>query len=690
MPLQQMPTFKPVADKNLDIPQPGIGGLNLADLEFEQEVSQSPYMKNVMYRNGAFSKRYGQKTYSDYSSKGVVYSAIYYDGSIFVHAGTKIYLDGTTITDVTDEYVTLPESEGVFIVFMQKLYYLVSGTSGGTFDSDKSFIYEYRKEGNNPKKFYRINAYIPDVLYNCYPSGDRGADTHDDYNVLSDKETFIYNGTEATVKYNVGMYDQDRWIDWTHPENFTIKVDGSEWEYDPTATTGNKYKIDISGTPDTYEIVFATAPGEGSMNVEMTFVMKHDIEMWTKARPQTLNCRIFDTYGGQYNSRVFLAGDGESHYFWSASGDISYFPAENFATLGNTEYDITGFGRQYNALIAFKPTETYQIVSYIETTSTTVVEEDVGLEYFRNILVNPRIGCDAPHSIQVINNLLTWFNSKLGVCTLVSTNIADERNIRVLSRNVEHTNNFAITGLLDVDENPKNIVSADFDRKYFLAFPSNGTVFMWDYEISPYFYSSSNGETSPSKLSWFYFDRMYVKEFVPFEKKLLYLSSYLEPVDVGQTPSVDFRKHLVELNNSFEDLDYDDDGVGDPIESYYQTPFLQFGSTAMLKNIKAVYIQTRGDTSAFLDISYYTNDSVEPEHEPDYINVNTGDSGRLWNSFTWDNFIWFVKAWANTFRRKCNLKKVQMVAFRFDNSEFRKDMSITDISVQYQLVRYVR
>ena len=57
MPIREMPKFKAVPDKMLEIPQPAIGGLNLKDLEFEQDNNQSPYMLNVMYRNGAFGKR---------------------------------------------------------------------------------------------------------------------------------------------------------------------------------------------------------------------------------------------------------------------------------------------------------------------------------------------------------------------------------------------------------------------------------------------------------------------------------------------------------------------------------------------------------------------------------------------------------------------------------------------------------
>ena len=129
MPFQQMPQFKSVPDKMYEIPQPGIGGLNLKDLEFEQEVNQSPYMKNVMYRNGAFAKRYGQalmqSANGDLEFSGEVYSIICFDDMIFVHAGDKVY----TYTENTNQVSlsgTLPEAKGQFIVYAQKLYYLVS------------------------------------------------------------------------------------------------------------------------------------------------------------------------------------------------------------------------------------------------------------------------------------------------------------------------------------------------------------------------------------------------------------------------------------------------------------------------------------------------------------------------------------------------------------------------------------
>ena len=636
MPIQPMPKFKAVPDRMLEIPQPAIGGLNLKDLEFEQENNQSPYMLNVMYRNGAFGKRYGQEIYSSYSD--TVYSTVVYDEAIFAHCGSKIYRGQTEVAS------GLPLAKGLFIVFAQKLYYLVS-----------SGFYEY-----DGSQFSLIDAYVPDFIINAKPDGSSGGDVIDDLNILGTQFSIIYNGTAGTTEYMVGTYDEQNIIDWTVRP--TIYLDDVETN-DFTVDSANK------------KITFTTAPGEGNLNVKMVFTMKPNTFQSEKA--QILSCKFYDTFGGANNSRLFVAGGGNSKYYWSQAYDISYFPENNFATLGNTEEDITGFGRQYNVLIVFKPREIYSIYSYTETSSTTVIEENVGLESFRSQLVNARIGCDAPNSIQIINNLLTWFNSKEGICTLVSTNIQDERNVRIISRNIERTNNFAVKGVLDFDEDPLTIQSADYNNRYFLVFPSSGYCFMWDYEISPYRYSTSGSETNPRELDWFLFDHFYVKEFLKLGKQLLYVSS-----------NSNFSNKLIKLNAEFEDLDFDGDGKNDAIHSYYMTPFFQFGAVEMLKNIKNIYIQCRGDTNTSINMYYYTDDSTQPEPEPEPINV--AGSKTLWESFTWESFHWFMNIWGNTFRRKCNIKKVQMASILFENDQVDNDMSITHIGLQYQLVKYIR
>lgn len=652
MPYKEMPTFKAVADKMLQMPQPAIGGLNLKDLEFEQEVNQSPYMMNMMYRNGAFSKRYGQEKHSEYVDE--IYSTVYFGGDIFVHSGTKIYKyngQGPHIEVASG----MDEKKGIFIVYAQQLYYLIS---------NGLFKYDSGSEGD--PRFNTVDAYIPEVLINCKPDGTH-QDAVDDYNILGRKFSILYNGEANVRNYVVPKPIDVNLISWTKT-NIKIEIDGTETTAYTLSSRANR------------TIQFDTAPPAGNLNVVVTFLFNNSV--FRTEREQLLNSKYYDTFGGSNNSRLFLAGGGKSKYFWSEAYDITNFPENNFATLGNTEEDISGFGRQYNVLIIFKPREIYSVYSFTDTASSTLLEEQIGLESFKSQLVNPRVGCDAPHTIQLINNQLTWFNSKEGVCTLVSTNIQDERNVRLLSRNVDRSNSFGITGILDFNEDLNAIQSVDYDNKYFLVFPNRGYCYIWDYEISPYFFSTSSGETPPEKLDWFVFDKFYVGGFLKVDKELIYTCSHRN-----------YKNQLIKLNYSFADVNFenetDEEGNILPkvsIRSFYMTPFLQFGAVESLKNVKNIYVQCRGDTASVIDMYYYTEDSLEPEEEKDTIRIG----GRLWTHFTWTTFQWLTVNYAYTFRRKCNLKKIQMASFYFENNEVDRDMSITHIGLQYQIVKYIR
>ena len=647
----EYPKFKNVPDKMLEIPQPGIGGLNLKDLEFEQEVNQTPYMLNMMYRNGAFGKRYGQEIFNNFTFAGKIYATFYFAGQIIVHAGTKVYKsNGTSFTEISGATVTA--AKGLFMVYAQKLYYL----------QNKKF---YQYDGTT---WSQITPYVPDVLINCKPDGTK-SDNLDEYNILGLQFAYIYNGDGTTKLYK--SYDNLNIIN-TNVEPI-VEIDG-------TTTT--------AFTRDGKNITFTTAPAAGNLNVRIIWTMKTtgNAAGINTERNFLLTSKYYATFGGSNNARLFLAGCGKSKYFYSASYDMTYFPENNWATIGNTEDDITGFGKQYNVLIVFKPKEVYSIYSFTQTSSSTIIQEDIGTEAFKSQLVNSSIGCDAPYTIQLINNQLTWLNSNVGICVLTSTSIVDERNIRAISRNVDRTNNFDVKGILDYSEDLNTIQSVDYDNKYFLVFPQSGMCFMWDYEIAPY-YVSNGRETSTRSLDWYLFDNFYVGEFLKVDKELLY---------VCNKTTNNYDRNLIKLNESFSDVNFNRktkvvDGVTITpntwaIESYYMTPFFQFGAVEYLKNVKNIYVQCRGDTASVIEMAYCTDEINTREKDSESIRIG----GRLYHLFQWSNFQWLVVSWAKVFRRKCNLKKIQMASFYFQNSEEDRDLSITHIGLQYQLVKYVR
>lgn len=631
MPYQPIPRFNSSPDKMLEMPQPGVGGLNLTDLEYEQSVGQSPYMLNMMYRNMAFSKRYGIGLHKQYNE--TVYAIETFDGDIIAHVGTDLYKGDSIIAS------GLPEETGLFIKYRQSLYYI----------SDKIYGYTYT---NGVYTWGEVEPYVPTVLLNRKPDGSYEGDVVEDFNIIGLAFNQQFHGDGSSTVFHLWGDEADT------TRTPIVTVDGTV--VSATYNANNK------------TVTLATAPQEGTNNVEVTWYLK-DTAL-KEDRDRIMASKYYASFGGNNNSRLFLAGGGESKYYYSEAYNATYFPENNFAVLGNSEDDITGFGLQYNVLIVFKPKEMYSLTYYIQSSSTTLIEEDYGMEAFRTQLVNPRVGCDAPYTIQLINNQLTWFNSVEGVCTLVSTNILDERNVRPISRNINRTNNMGVKGILDFNEDLSTIQSVDYDNRYFLVFPESGFCYAWDYNVSSY-NINYKGEADPAKVAWFIFDNFHVKQFLKVDKALVF-------------SSLNFSDCLLKLNDSFSDFDGFENGEEKTkgIRSYYMTPFMQFSAVEYLKNVTNIYVQCRGDTASVIDMYYYTDESERAEPEPDSIRIG----GKLWKHFEWSTFQWLTISWASTFRRKCSLKKIQMASFYFENDEDGRDMSITHIGIQYKIVKYIK
>ena len=591
-----VPQFSQTKTKLYEIPAPGRGGLNLEDLEYNLTSNQSPYMLNMMYKNGAFGKRHGQKYITDELADDIIKLG-YYKSKVIIHAGTKLYTyDG----ELTEIYSGLSTKAGVFINFNKNLYYL----------NGKYMVYD----GETCKE---VEAYAPDLVINRTPDGT-SSDTVEQYNRLGStfKNTFNGDGTSTVYVLTEQELDNDSEVicevDEEKVTNFTVDY-----------TNG--------------KITFSSAPAKGQNNVTITASKTQSDYIDT-----ILNCTLSSNYGGNNNSRVFLAGGGNSTLYYSYVGDATYWPDQNYFVLGNSETDITGFGEQNDALMVFKPDSMYRMDYYLN---------DDGEASFTTVIVNPKIGCTAPDSIQLINNRLTWFSDIYGVCTLVSTLIENEKNVQVISRNVN--GGYRADGLM-ADAAYGNIHSANWDGQYWLSV--NGHVYMWDYTITPYS-DSGKPDYDASKLAWYLFDNFYVDNFLVADTDLIYAKG----------------KRLVGLSDNFNDF-------GEPIRAYYQTPLTMFGAEVYLKNVSEVFLQCRSDTASVVKLSYITEDS---KTEDDTIVIGS----KLWDAFSYTTFAWFVIKYSKVFRRRCNLKKVQMAAMLLENNDLNRDMSVSYLGFYYSLVK---
>lgn len=598
----KVPSFSPKQQKIYEIPSPGRGGLNLQDLEYNQTSNQSPSMINMMYKNGAFGKRHGQK-YATEAFPSDILKLGFYKSMTVIHAGASLYTFEKTTGTLTEIYSGIPETSGVFINFNKNLYYL-----NGAF-----IVYD----GTECKT---VECYAPDLVINRTPDGS-SSDLIENYNRLGTAFKNTFNGDGTSTVYVLTDTDLD---------------DGSEVICEVDGTEVTTFTVDYAAG----KITFASAPSKGQNNVVIT-ANKTSQEYIDSI----LNCRLSANYGGNNNSRVFLAGGGNSTYYFSDVFDASYWPENNYQVLGNSEADITGFGEQNDSLMIFKQDSVYRVDYYLN---------DDGEARFTSVIVNPKIGCSASYSIQLINNRLTWFSDIYGVCTLVSTYIENEKNVQVISRNIN--GGYRATGLMQ-EKGLENCHSVNWNGQYWLAVGEH--IYMWDYTISPYS-DTGKPDYDASRLSWFLFDNFIVNDFVIDDKDLFYARG----------------TRLVKLTDEFNDFD-------ESINARYQTPMLLFDAPNYLKTIKKVFFQVRANTPSVLDIRYITEEDPDGFKELEVINIPSAP----WEYFSWDSFGWTIINYAKTFVRYCRLRKVQMCAVLLTNNQVERDMSVSSIIFNYYLTK---
>lgn len=616
MALLTTPSFNSTQYHEYQIASPGSGGINLNDLIFELQPNQSPNMLNMMYRGGHLCKRYGQSnvvSLTEYSEGNDVWKEYnindigYYDNRIYLATENGVMSAPLeNIQDIDMSASMIGKSPNCIFCFDRKIY---------IFEGYGEF---YVHDLDNPGvSFWRdVEPYVPDVVINRKPDGSY-SDPMDEYNRMGAgfKNSFHGDGT-STVYYLT-----DKELDDRQPivEVFEEILSSSDYTFDRTKGT----------------VTFNTAPPKGTNNVVITAYKTVEEEHFTG--------KYFIAYGGANNSRLFIGGCGNGEIYYSGVFDASYFPYSNHIKIGNDEDDVVGFGEQYDVLMVFKPREIFSLDYSLDSE---------GNVFFAMKLVNSEIGCDAPKSIQLINNQLTWLSSTYGVCTLVSTSIEDERNVRVISRNID-------SRLLQ-EVNLENAVSVDWDNKYLIAV--NGHIYLWDYLMTPYV-NTGKLDNDAKRIAWFFFDNCNVDLFIKTKNDLYFTHGCRINV----------------FNNEFSDF-------GEPIHAVYQTPYIQFDAVSYLKTVKNIFVQTLADEAAQIDITYFTEENPNGDKETEPIRIYD----KLWTKFTWNTFGWQYTNIVNTFRRKCSLKKIQTCSVLFENNELYKNMPLSHISFQYALVKNIK
>lgn len=596
------------------------GGVVWTDLPQNILDSQSPGMLNLWYKEKVLTKRYGQEYYSVGATGAIL--AMYdklYNGCMVFTSSTKMYSINKSTGIKTEIYSSLTASKGSFFTFKNKttgvsILYYING-------------HEYVQYDGTTVSTVQSHAYIPTVLMGRAPTG--GGTVLEQYNAIGAGFTtsFSPNGT-ATV-YTLPQSGLDATL-LTCTSLGVVKVEGTDFTVDR-----------VTGL-----VTFTTVPVTGTDTLKITAYKTDSTQLG-----YILGCKYAITFGGNNDTRVFIAGDSTTYYY-SGLLDPTYFPENQYNNAGVDNTYITGFGVQYNTLVVFKE-RSLGVVTY-------QVNTDGSNPSFPYSRMSSAIGCDMPYTIQLISNHLVWCNTYGGVHTLVSdTNIKDEKDVRPISYNIDGT--IERPGLLgNTKSDMQNATSIDFYGMYWLCVGSK--VYVWDYDVSPYTISTSSSTTyqTPQNLSWFPFDNINANCWLGIDQDLYY---------GDRTGNI---VHFLNSNVNVQ-LDYADFGL--PINAYFQTKVLDMGLFDWLKYILDVRYKSKSDVFTNTTVTYLYDGGERVDSKHDTVGTFA------WNHFSWATFTWQIVSFAKTFHKQPKIRNTIYFSVKFSNNLIYNNLSILDIAI---------
>jgi hypothetical protein len=191
----------------------------------------------------------------------------------------------------------------------------------------------YRFDGGG---FEQITPYIPTVAVSCSNSG--AGTVYESLNIICDKAAVSYSPDGVSADFVLPDIAEDV----VKVELYGDEVDINYYEYDAATHVLTLDQTPSGSVPDSLKVTFKMSLGT----------------MLNMPVPGTGFC----IYGGDRDTRVFAYGGGNVLRYsdvTSTGPDPTYFPADNFITVGDGSSKITALIRHYDRLMIFTERETW-------------------------------------------------------------------------------------------------------------------------------------------------------------------------------------------------------------------------------------------------------------------------------------------------------------------------------------------
>lgn len=398
-----------------------------------KSFSSSVYMKNFRITGQKkLKKRPGYKKLASGISCDSCYSDDVRGDEHFIYkSGTK--LKALRLSDMHEfEYDTQDYCRVGYFKFDGKIYIYGRG-SYHCFD------------GNG---FEAVTPYIPTVAVACGSGGTGTA--HESLNILSDKAAVSYSpdGTSSTFIL------PDIADSVVRVENNGEEISPAHYAYNGQTHTLALDQTPSGGVPDSLKVTFEISAG-------------------TVASMPSPG-RNFCIYGGARDTRVFAYGDKNVLRYsdvTSTGPDPTYFPADNFITVGDGSLRITALVRHYDRLIIFTEKETWFIspstVSYGGETKPS----------FPLSPLNSTVGSIGGGAAYADNSPVTL--SEDGIYVFSRSTVRDERNAQRISDRVSsYTDQAFLSGAVVFDN--------EHDKEIWMC--SSGGALIYNYGVDAFYY----------------------------------------------------------------------------------------------------------------------------------------------------------------------------------------------------------
>ncbi len=424
------------------------------------------------------------------------------------------------------------------------------------------------------------------------------------------------------------------------PVSVTLSIDVEP--YIKTLTEGVEFEADHTlGTVD-----FAAGikphgvPMTGTNNVWIT---AH--KTFAGAKEKITGCTAAVRFGGEAagvagGTRVFVTGNAAYPYhYWRSdiglhlSAGMTYFPDLYEEVLDQNSEAITAAAKMGEQLILFKESSVFAVGYSFDG-------ENV---YYPVRECSNVIGCDMPHSVQLIDNRLVFAHSRSGVHMLVSADNALENIVKPLSANVN--------SLLLREKNLKSACSCDFGRYYWLC--ANGRTYLWDYDTTPY-YNYADYDKAQRRLAWYRFDNIKAAVFTSLGENLCYGGA----------------DGLVIMTRSHTDF-------GQAITAYFKSKAFDLGSPDERKTFVALYPGFSADGNAQVTV-YAGNEKTDSYAAKDF-EPRSFD----WRNLSWGAYTWNRIKYEQVFQMRLNMRRAGFLQVKVAGGRLDRGVGLSSLRITY-------